>query len=960
MSHDVVAVTGEAEPGPETEAKQPAARRRRRVPAPLTSIALIAAVLFALGSVGSPLLGAKVYGPTDELVNLNPYYQAGYANTPVANAFLDDIYTAQLPNEQIYGESVRAGHPAGWNPYVSGGAPLGSVPSFALWSPVSLPYLLLPAWLAPAYGKVLEVLCAIVGSYLFLRRIRVGVPAAIVGGTIYASSGFLDVWIHFPQTRVAVFIPWVFWAAERLVTRRTATDAVLLAIPIASMVLGGFPAVTALALLTAGLYFLVRVIAEYRDQLRTALKVIGAAAASMVAAVGLTAAQLLPFLGFYPHFLIENREQSTDAHLSLTALVTTFAPYTFGGPAWKATQPVWYLPPTNIIETMSYLGSATVVLVVAGVALAGSGRSLLPRGVWVFLVAASAAWLVAIYVEGPMHVLRYLPIFSFNFIGRARSVLFFTLAMLAALGFELVLRGRVAKPSPRGRLGSLLVWVGAGAALAYLGWTARDATKHAPPGQVPGGPNPVHYGTVQMATGIVLMVGVLAVLAWLYWAPERTARGWSALRVGVAGLVPIVVAVQALTFVVPFSPRAARNTFYPVTDVERYLQANLGRDRFAGTDSAMPMGADIVHRLRSISGHAFISDNLATMLRGMPEDPIPFETYVYFKPDLATAQSPILDRLATRYFITSPYDAVLGPAHAATGDGSSIAVAPDRPYTLKIDQTGPLRGVGITPTQAVPDAQNPAWSVKVVVKNAGTGAVVAQSSRLTVGHGGVGLVAGRTFYVPVAADTVPAGTRLTAELTLHTAAPVQLAGTAGEVAVSTVAGGDDGLSLVHAGSSVIYERHNALPRIRWASTAVVQPDEKARVAALASGLLGADQVLLNQAGPPAAGRPATVKVDRDDTDIISTSVDAQGAGYLVVADADQVGWRATVDGQAAPLVAADQGVVAVPVPAGTHTVALHFAAPHGTLGRLISILTVLVLLAVLGWSAGRTRRRRSV
>ena len=148
MSHDVVAVTGEAEPGPETEAKQPAARRRRRVPAPLTSIALIAAVLFALGSVGSPLLGAKVYGPTDELVNLNPYYQAGYTNTKIANAFLDDIYTAQLPNEQIYGESVRAGHPAGWNPYVSGGAPLGSVPSFALWSPVSLPYLLLPAWLA--------------------------------------------------------------------------------------------------------------------------------------------------------------------------------------------------------------------------------------------------------------------------------------------------------------------------------------------------------------------------------------------------------------------------------------------------------------------------------------------------------------------------------------------------------------------------------------------------------------------------------------------------------------------------------------------------------------------------------------------------------------------------------------------------------------------------------------------
>jgi hypothetical protein len=50
--------------------------------------------------------------------------------------------------------------------------------------------------------------------------------------------------------------------------------------------------------------------------------------------------------------------------------------------------------------------------------------------------------------------------------------------------------------------------------------------------------------------------------------------------------------------------------------------------------------------------------------------------------------------------------------------------------------------------------------------------------------------------------------------------------------------------------------------------------------------------------------------------------------------------------------------VAVPVPAGKHTVALHFKAPHGTLGAWISILTLLVLLAVLGWSARRGRARR--
>jgi uncharacterized membrane protein YfhO len=139
---------------------------------------------------------------------------------------------------------------------------------------------------------------------------------------------------------------------------------------------------------------------------------------------------------------------------------------------------------------------------------------------------------------------------------------------------------------------------------------------------------------------------------------------------------------------------------------------------------------------------------------------------------------------------------------------------------------------------------------------------------------------------------------------------------------------------------------------------VIQPDEKARLAMLSSGSLGPDQVVLSAPGAPADGRPATVEVAKDGTDEISTTVDAQGAGYLVVADADQVGWRATVDGRDAPLVAADQGVVAVPVPAGKHTVALHFAAPHGTLGATISLVTLLVLLGVLGWSGWRARARR--
>jgi hypothetical protein len=176
-----------------------------------------------------------------------------------------------------------------------------------------------------------------------------------------------------------------------------------------------------------------------------------------------------------------------------------------------------------------------------------------------------------------------------------------------------------------------------------------------------------------------------------------------------------------------------------------------------------------------------------------------------------------------------------------------------------------------------------------------------------------------------------------------------------------MAGVDDGLQLVYAGSSVIYQRMNALPRIRWASRAVVEPDQASRIAMLASGSVDANTVVLSNAGKgPAAGNAsAQIRVDNDGTDVITTHVDATAAGYLVVADADQVGWSATVDGAPADLVAADQGVVAVAVPAGAHTVTLRFAAPSIAAGGWIAAGTAAVILFLVAWEWWRERRNRT-
>lgn len=945
----------------------------------LTALALIAAVFFALAAIGSPLLGRTVFAGTDELARFSPYADAGLAGIQVQNTYLDDTYNSELPAELLFTDEARWGEFAEWNPYIAGGTPLGAVPNYALLSPLTLPFYVLPGWLAPAYQKLLELAVAMLGCALFLRRLRLSPAAATLGGIVFASSAFLVMWTNWPQTRVAALIGWVFWAIERLVQRRTVTDGVLLALPTGFMLLGGFPAVTAFALLTALPYLLVRAVAEHGRRPRRLFGVLLGALGALAGGVALAAVQLVPFAYFYRTWLIEGRAQTGADHLGLAELATSFAPWTFGGVSTRTDQPSWYLA-QNMVEASSYVGAAALVLIVVCLAAPRAGRVMLPRGAWTYLVVASLSWLVLIYSGWPLSLLQRLPVFDANFIGRARSVLGFLLAVLAALGLQLLLRRDYrAAHAVRSRRpwASRLVPIAAVVLLAVVVVEALRAAGG--PDAARSGVDPWAYAVVQLLLGaglIAIAGGAILALQWARRSNGRAARVGQLL--GVGALLALVVG-QGLSYVQPYWPRVDRQTFYPQTDTHDFLAAHLGHDRYASTTSAMYMGLESPKRLRSLSGHTFLNAELAALLRAVPSDPVNQPTHVLFSPHLSTATSPILDRLGTRYFVTSPRDAIFGTRHLNTGGDGSVTLRPGMAARGRITTAGPLRAVGIVPR--APLATGDANARLDVVITDSDGAAVARGGRLLSG-----LAVGEPFWIPIAGEDIPTGTRLTVALTTRSSAGLRVdaSGTrprlstvtaphenglpAGSLSRSQGRGAGDGVRLVYAGSAVVWERLHALPRIRWASTAQVEPDPARRVALLASGALGPDTVVLNAAPEPpspapevdpastptptlAGDEPARVWVDGDGMDAISVRVSAPADGYLVIADALQAGWTATVDNRPARLVAADQGVIAVPVAAGNHTVELRYAAPYHNVGGWLSLAAALLaaVLLITGW-----------
>jgi hypothetical protein len=191
----------------------------------------------------------------------------------------------------------------------------------------------------------------------------------------------------------------------------------------------------------------------------------------------------------------------------------------------------------------------------------------------------------------------------------------------------------------------------------------------------------------------------------------------------------------------------------------------------------------------------------------------------------------------------------------------------------------------------------------------------------------------------------------------------------GQVAADTIRATDDGLHLVYAHDLLVYERTHALPRVRWASEAMVVPDVVDRLTVLAHGSAGDGTVVLDEDPPngdasseggggaaKGDGLPADVRVTEDGPSAIRADVEAQGAGFLVVADAIQSGWTVEVDGERAELVNADHAGVAVRVPEGRHTVTLQYTPGGWRLGQILSVLAALGLAGVVLWDVRRRRQ----
>lgn len=126
-----------------------------------------------------------------------------------------------------------------WDPYLFGGAPFLANAQTAIFYPLNLLFLLLPAAAAYVYSVLLHVLLAGLFTYLYLRlSLGVSPAAAATGGAVFMLSGFLGSQVgHINQVNVAVWMPLLFLCFD--LARRRSRAVFLAALVVALQFLAG-------------------------------------------------------------------------------------------------------------------------------------------------------------------------------------------------------------------------------------------------------------------------------------------------------------------------------------------------------------------------------------------------------------------------------------------------------------------------------------------------------------------------------------------------------------------------------------------------------------------------------------------------------------------------------------------------------------------------------------------------
>jgi hypothetical protein len=172
---------------------------------------------------------------------------------------------------------------------------------------------------------------------------------------------------------------------------------------------------------------------------------------------------------------------------------------------------------------------------------------------------------------------------------------------------------------------------------------------------------------------------------------------------------------------------------------------------------------------------------------------------------------------------------------------------------------------------------------------------------------------------------------------------------------------------VFLGTLDIYENPGALPRAFYTAKVEIIREKRAVLERLAQKSFDYRKTIILEREPKlitapseasAEGAPAKVVVKPQGESGIDIVADVPAAGFIFLNDILMPGWRASVDGEDTEIYRADYLFMAIPIPAGKHSIELRYRPAGFRAGVWISSLSVAVMALLLAFDLAHRRTRR--
>lgn len=368
-----------------------------------------------------------------------------------------DIMDYNYPMRNFLRQSLKTGIPPLWNPYIFCGFPSHAEGQGGFFYPLNLLlFYLLPSYVAYNYSVILTFFLAGLFTYIYARAIKLSRFSSLLAGVIFMFSGFFVSRLkHINMINSACWLPLLFFLIEKYFQTKKIRYPVLTGIVWGVQILAGHFEIAYYSILGMGCYLLFKLYTVYKKEKKIRIIPKNLAIFILIVLIGISfsAVQIIPSYE-YSKYSIRTEglsyEEATMWTFYPEGLITFLLPYYYGDPA-KAT----YQQRRGIFwENCAYVGLLPLFL--AFVSLFLLLKKYKPRSdkqvalsieIREYIIFFSCLILLSLLtvMKRSFFLFKifwfFLPGFKF-FRFQQRLLLFteFSLAILAAIGFEFVIQ----------------------------------------------------------------------------------------------------------------------------------------------------------------------------------------------------------------------------------------------------------------------------------------------------------------------------------------------------------------------------------------------------------------------------------------------------------------------------------------------------------------------------------------